>query len=964
MRRYNPKEIEPKWQKAWLEQGTYTADLTSDKPKYLGFGMFNYPSGAGIHVGHVRNYTIPDVITRYKRQQGYEAYQPVGWDSFGLPAENYAIKTGVPPQQSTKAAIEAYREQYQAMGWAVDWSKEINTTDPGYYRWTQWIFTKLFEQGLAYQKESPQWWCDQCKTVLADEQVIAGKCWRHDGADDPVVSKKNLRQWFFKITEYADEILKATDDLDWTESVKASQKSWIGRSEGAQIRFSVEDSGETIDAFTTRPDTLFGATFMVLAPEHPLVEEITTPTQEAKVSEYSAAAVAKSDVERQENREKTGVFTGAYAINPINNEKMPIWIADYVLMGYGTGAIMAVPAHDQRDNDFAEKYELPIRTVIEPTYGEPQGDERTKKAIFAVVRDPKKKKVVVLDWGPRQARHGGTMMIGGGVEEGESYEAAAIREITEETGYKNLKLVKATDFLGHSYFYSNTKNQNMQVAGQGLLFDLVDDEQVATNLDKGERGKFRVLWKPIDKVASLLDDGVHEAMYRSLVLDEPYTGEGLLVNSSRYDGLTSSEAKQKIVADLALESTAQQKVTYKVRDWLISRQRYWGAPIPIIHCEKCGAVAVPEDQLPVELPGISEYRPTGGNASVLAGVHEWVNTACPKCEGPAKRETDTMDGYVCSSWYFLRYISPHNDVQAWDSDLAEAWLPVDFYNGGDHATAHLLYARFFMRFFYKLGLVSTPEPFKRMVYNGKVKASDGSMFSKSKGNGVDPREVIESGYGADALRLYEMFAAPVELDVLWDPQGIPGAHRFLSRVWTIVHDFLKAESGEVNPEAQEKIQFTTHKTIKKVTDDIEQQKFNTAIAAMMAAVNDYYKLHQKYGLTQAEPWRFTLSSLLQLLAPFAPHISEELWQSLGQSGSVHQAQWPRHQDELIAQDSMTIAVQVNGKLRATITVPTAADKDAIIEQATTNERMSEHLAAGKVVKTIYVPQKLVNFVVR
>ncbi len=834
MRRYNPKEIEPKWQKAWLEQGTYTADVTSDKPKYLGFGMFNYPSGAGIHVGHVRNYTIPDVITRYKRQQGYEAYQPVGWDSFGLPAENYAIKTGVPPQESTTAAIEAYREQYQAMGWAVDWSKEINTTDPGYYRWTQWIFTKLFEHGLAYQKESPQWWCDQCKTVLADEQVIAGKCWRHDNADDPLVGKKNLRQWFFKITEYADEILQATDDLDWTESVKASQKSWIGRSEGAQIRFSVEDSDETIDVFTTRPDTLFGATFMVLAPEHPLVDKITVKSQKTDVAEYITTAATKSDVERQENRDKTGVFTGTYATNPINNQKMPIWIADYVLMGYGTGAIMAVPAHDERDFAFAQQKNLEVIPVIQPPEGAPQ--------------------------------------------------------------YKEL------------------------VEG--------DEAVVETN---GAAA---------------------------------YSGPGSLVNSGSYTGLDSGEAAERIVIDLAKDNKAEKRVTYKMRDWLISRQRYWGAPIPIIHCEKCGSVAVPEDQLPVELPEISDYRPTGGNASVLAGVDEWVNTPCPNCDSPAKRETDTMDGYVCSSWYFLRYISPHDDTQPWDGDHVKKWLPVDFYNGGDHATAHLLYARFFMRFFYKLGLVGTPEPFTRMVYNGKVKASDGSMFSKSKGNGVDPLEVIESGYGADALRLYEMFAAPVEMDVLWDPQGIPGAHRFLSRVWTITHDFLQADSGEVSPEAQEKIQFTMHKTIKKVTDDIEQQKFNTAIAAMMAAVNDYYKIHQKYGIVQAESWRNALNSLLQLLAPFAPHITEELWQSLGRTDSIHQAQWPRHQEELIAQDSVTIAVQVNGKLRATVSVSSEADEETSVEQAKAHERVAEHLATGKIVKTIYVPQKLVNFVVR
>jgi leucyl-tRNA synthetase len=819
MRRYNPKEIEPKWQKSWLDNGTYSTDLSSEKPKYIGFGMFNYPSGAGIHVGHVRNYTIPDVITRYKRQKGYESYQAVGWDSFGLPAENYAIKTGVPPQISTKEAIAKYHKQYQAMGWAVDWSKEINTTDPEYYKWTQWIFSKLFEQGLAYQKESPQWWCNQCMTVLADEQVLAGKCWRHDGEDDPLVTKKNLKQWFFKITEYADEILQATDELDWTESVKASQKSWIGRSEGAEIKFAIKDSASSVQAFTTRPDTLYGATFMVIAPEHPLVDEITTDKHKSAVEQYVKQAQIKSDIERQEgDSDKTGVFTGTYAINPINNQEMPIWIADYVLMGYGTGAIMAVPAHDERDYTFAKAFELP--------------------AVDAVV--------------------------------------------------------------------------------------------------------------PINKADKDSD---------------LFTGDGELINSGKYNGMNSAKAREAIVADLKKAHQASAKVQYKMRDWLISRQRYWGAPIPIIHCNDCGPVAVPEEDLPVELPEIENYKPTGGNVSVLAGVEDWVNVVCPTCDQPAKRETDTMDGYVCSSWYFLRYISPHDSSQAWDTELVKKWLPVDFYNGGDHATAHLLYARFFMRFFYKLGLVGAPEPFEQMVYNGKVRASDGSMFSKSKGNGVDPLEVIESGYGADALRLYEMFAAPVELDVLWDPQGIPGAHRFLSRVWTLAHEFLSKKTGETDNQVTQELLFVAHSTIKKVTNDIEQHKFNTAIASMMAAVNEYYKIKQANKIEQSEQWRFAISSLLQLLAPFAPHMTEELWHEVGQNDSIHHSSWPEHNESYLTQDKITIVIQVNGKVRANIEVPADAQKDDIVTQAKANDRVAEYLQSGDVLKTIYVPQRLINFVV-
>ena len=818
MRRYNPKDIESKWQKAWEDQGTYQADFESSKPKYIGFGMFNYPSGAGIHVGHVRNFTIPDIVTRAKRQQGYESYQPVGWDSFGLPAENYAIKTGVSPQASTIDAIKKYHEQYRAMGWAVDWSKEINTIDPGYYRWTQWTFLKLFEHGLAYQKESPQWWCDQCKTVLADEQVLAGKCWRHDNPDDPPVIKKNLKQWFFKITEYADEMLEATDELNWTPSVKASQKSWIGRSEGAEISFQVDGSSAELHVFTTRPDTLFGATFMVLAPEHPLVDDITQDDNLADVKKYIQQAQAKSDIERQESKEKTGVFTGAYAINPANEEKIPIWIADYVLMGYGSGAIMAVPGQDERDWEFAEKHDLKIIRTVEPP----------------------------------------------------------------------------VEFEGKAY-----------------------------------------------------------------------TDDGPAIASDFLNGLTIAPAKEKIIEWLEDNQAGKRATTYKMRDWLISRQRYWGAPIPVVHCQSCGVVPVSEDQLPVELPEIDNYQPTGGHASVLAEVDDWVNVSCPSCDEPAKRETDTMDGYVCSSWYFFRYVSPHDDAQAWDVGRVNKWMPIDFYNGGDHATAHLLYARFFTRFFHQLGLAPTPEPFDTMVFNGKVKASDGSNFSKSKGNGIDPIEVIESGYGADALRLYEMFAAPVELDVLWDPQGIPGAYRFLSRVWALTQDYLSATPGEALEDgAVTELERAAHAMVKKVTNDLDSFKFNTAIAAMMEATNSFYKIKEAHGISRSEPWVYAVESLLQVLAPFAPHITEELWQQLGHDGSIHVDHWPDYDEQKLAQASMNIVVQVNGKVRATLEVPRDADESTIVDQALVNERITSYVKSREEAKkVIYVPGKLVNFVV-
>lgn len=963
MRRYNPKDIETKWQKTWEKQGVYEVDLGSSKPKYIGFGMFNYPSGAGIHVGHVRNYTIPDVITRAKRQQGWAVYQPVGWDSFGLPAENYAIKTGISPQESTKQAIKKYQQQYRAMGWAVDWSKEINTTDPGYYKWTQWIFTKLFEQGLAYQKESPQWWCEQCQTILADEQVLAGKCWRHDAGDDPLVTKKQLKQWFFKITDYADEILEATDDLDWTSSVKASQKSWIGRSQGTEIDFEVIDHTKSLKVFTTRPDTVYGATFMVLAPEHPMVSEIMAKEQHSAVESYVQQTLQKSDIERQENKEKTGVFTGTYAKNPISGESIPIWVADYVLYGYGTGAIMAVPAHDERDFAFAKRFDLPIRFVVEPVYGTPQGDDHAKQSVYVVLRNPKDQTAVVLDWGPRQERHGGQMLIGGTVESGESFEAAARREIKEETGYEHVELVRESEFSGHGYFYSNTKQQNVHASGKGLLFDLVDDTPAKTQLDPGEQGKFQVTWQPLSKIAGLLDDGVHEAMYRYLVLEEPYTGEGLLVNSNRYSGLASSVAKEKLAQALQKQGQGSQKITYKMRDWLISRQRYWGAPIPIVHCKTCGPVAVPEEQLPIELPVITKYQPTGNNVSVLASVDDWVQTTCSSCNQPARRETDTMDGYVCSSWYFLRYLNPSDDQQAWDTKLAQKWMPVDFYNGGDHATAHLLYARFFMHFFHSLGLTGTAEPFAQMVYNGKVRASDGTNFSKSKGNGIDPLEVIESGYGADALRVYEMFAAPVEQDIIWDMQGIPGTYRFLNRVWNLTQAYLVADEKILEPAALQELESATHAMIQKATQDIAACKFNTAIAALMETLNSFYRLQDGGHLVRSDAWKFALESMLQLLAPFAPHVTEELWQELGHPSTIHVDQWPMFDPKKLVRDTMNIVVQVNGKVRANITVSSDADEQAVTDAALQNERILPYIQEAHVKKTIYIPTKLLNIVV-
>jgi len=809
MQRYNPKEIEQKWQKVWEDSKIYQASEDPSKPKSYVIAMFPYPSGSGLHVGHVRNYSITDTIARHQRLQGKNTLSTIGWDGFGLPAENYAIKTGTPPAVSTAANIANFKNQLKRLGMSYDWSREINTTDPSYYRWTQWIFTQLFERGLAYQAERLQWWCPHDKTVLANEQVEAGKCWRcgHD------VVKKSLKQWFFKITEYADALLDGVDDLEWPEKIKTMQRNWIGRSVGAEVNFAIEGKKDAVTVFTTRPDTLFGASFLVLAPEHPLVKAITTGDQEELVTNYVDAAIKRSEIERQEAKDKTGVFTGAYATNPVNGEKLPIWVADYVLYGYGTGAIMAVPAHDERDWEFAKKFDLPITRVV-------QND-------------------------------------------------ASDEECTHD--------------------------------------------------------------------------------------------EGIMINSGKYDGKPSDEAREKIVADLEKQGAGEEVVNYKMRDWLISRQRYWGAPIPIIHCPKDGAVAVPADQLPVVLPEVANFEPTGDGKGVLGQNQEWLHVDCPKCGGPAERETDTMDGYACSSWYYLRYTDAHNDKQAWDPAKANYWLPIDFYCGGDHAVSHLLYSRFWMHVFADMDLIDkfNREPVKKLVYNGYIYAADGTKMSKSKGNVVDPLEVIESGYGADALRVYELFIAPLDQDTAWDPGGVTGSYRFLNRVWTLVQEFNEHDGG-----TNESIELSRslNKAIKKVSIDLEQLSFNTAIAALMECVNELYLVKAQDNYQSVE-WQWALETLLQLTAPFAPHITDELWQQLGNEESIHTSQWPVHDEKYLVQDSMNIAVQINGKLRAEISVAADADEATVVEAAKTSERIAPQIDGKEIRKTIYVPGRLVNFVV-
>jgi leucyl-tRNA synthetase len=983
MKRYSPKEIEPKWQKKWEQDGIYRTNEDSDRPKRYVLEYFPYPSGAAMHVGHVRNYTIGDAVARFYRMRGYNVLHPMGWDSFGLPAENFAIKNGISPQQAIEQNTTKFKQQLTQMGFSYDWSREINSSDPCYYKWTQWFFLLLLKKGLAYQKDSLQWWCETDGTVLANEQVENGKCWRC--GDE--VSKKPLKQWFFKITDYADGLAEDLDELDWSEAIKSMQRNWIGKSKGAEIDFKLasvvtstepeeedrlarQTRNDTVRVFTTRPDTLFGATFMVLAPEHELVQKITTEEQKSEVETYVKQAQAKSDVERQEtDREKTGVFTGAYVINPVNDEKIPVWIADYVLTGYGTGAIMAVPAHDERDNEFAKKYKLTVTQVVEPVYiqtAEPgavrEGKEFVERdAITAIVKHWSEDKYIGLKW----KKVDWDTFITGGVEDGQTPEEAARNEVREETGYRNLKLIKQLSNT-HAQFFHVPKDENRYAHFSGFYFELQDDTR--DDIVDAEQQKHSVVWLTKDEMDSFRLPESHRYLWDEVSGEaELYHGEGVMVNSGQYDGMSSSEARERIVSDLAAKKVGEEVVNYKIRDWLISRQRYWGAPIPVIHCPKDGVVPVPEDQLPVVLPEVDSYKPTGEGTSVLASVHDWVNTACPKCGQPAKRETDTMDGFACSSWYFLRFADPHNDKKPFDAQKSAYWLPVDDYIGGaEHAVMHLLYARMWTKVMYDEGLIDFQEPFKALRNHGMILAPDGRKMSKSWGNVIAPDDLISQGYGADSIRIMELFIGPWNQSANWSVEGMGGSFRFLQRFWTLTQEYTDQTEEQRSKKTLDEIELKKlmHKTIFKVSDDLHNMSFNTAISALMACLNRLYKLKAEYGFEPRQQWNEAISTFTQLLAPFAPHIAEEIWATLGNDLSVHLSDWPQHDDKYLVQDKVTIVVQVNGKVRQNLRLPADLDKEEVEKAALADDKIKAQVKDKKIVKTIVVANKLINLVVK
>lgn len=978
MKRYNPTEIEPKWQQAWADDARYQAKDFDEKPKYYVTGMFPYPSGAGMHIGHFFEHSIVDAVARFRRAHGYNVVYPMGWDSFGLPAENYAIKTGIAPAVVTKQNIANFTTQLKRVGASIDWSRELNTTDPEYYKWTQWVFTQMHERGLAYQKESLQWWCPVDQTVLANEQVEAGKCWRCGNE----VVKKSMNQWFFKITEYADELLEEIPSLNWPDKIKTAQTNWIGRSQGAEIDFVVDGYDEQITVFSTRPDTLFGATFLVLAPEHPLARSLAADDTREVVEQYIDDAVKKSEIERQsEGKEKTGVWTGSYAINPATGEKVPIWVADYVLGGYGTGAVMAVPAHDARDYEFATKFELPIVQVV-ADYRVLEGElaarddwpTREKEVIDAIVTDGNGNyllQVEKLDDGTVDYH-----FVGGGIdEEDESSEAAIRREVREEVGFTNIISIKQAAPYSGAFAQRKLKNRNHRT--WGAYYEVVVDTsvQVKSEIDDGLH---EVIWLPKAEVEAKITWSTHADGWRDYLrkkLIDTEVREGLLVNSGAFDGMPTSDAREEVVAWLKQQGVGRSKITYKMRDWLISRQRYWGAPIPVVHVKDHGPVVLPKSQLPVVLPEVEEYQPSGNGKSALASAEDWVHIwynmetgestpfSQAKPEGDewreAHRETDTMDGYACSSWYLLRYTDPHNTEQAWDPKKAGYWNPVDMYVGGDHAVAHLLYVRFWNHVFYDMGLVPEKEPVKQLVYHGLIQAEDGTKMSKSKGNVVDPLEVIDAGYGADALRTFELFLGPINENSDWSSTGIAGVYRFLNRLWTLVQEY--DESDKSGSADTKKLESLTHAVTKKVTDDMYRLSFNTAIAGLMEYVNELYKL-KTVGFSQE--WRTALLTLVQLVQPFAPHMAAELWQQLGEHGQIDTAQWPAWDDAKIASDTMTIIVQVNGKLRAKLEFAVDTAEDEIKEVALADEHVQQFVGDKKPTKVIYVPGRLVSIVVR
>ena len=952
--KYDHKKIEPKWQKTWSKANLNKTTENLKKPKHYVLDMFPYPSGDGLHVGHPKGYIATDIYSRFKRMKGFNVLHPMGWDAFGLPAENYAIKNKVHPKQAVEKNIKRYKEQLSLIGFNYDWTREIDTTDPAYYKWTQWIFLQLYKKGLAYESFEPINWCPSCQTGLANEDVEDGHCERCG----TLVEKKPMRQWVLKITKYADRLLKDLEGLDWPKSIKESQKNWIGRSEGASIKFSLteiageRDGKHSVEVFTTRPDTIFGVSFVAISPE--LAQKWLSlgwkTTKE--INDYIAKTLAaRAKVGFKDDPEKTGILTGVYAVNPANNEKIPVFVTNYVLGDVGTGAVMGVPAHDERDFEFAKKYNLPTKQVVMPSLidqsNPPQANkENTKRElILAIVYNPQTEKYLTLDW----KKQGWTSFVTGGVEEGEDFLETAKREIVEETGYTKVKLSRRLG-LTEAFYFAAHKNVNRQSFAEHFLFELESEERIPVSSEESDA--YEVKWRTIDELKKIkLQHAEAEILLKKIITgNDAYTDSGILINSDKFSGKKSDEVK-KLITDFV---GGKMTTTYKLKDWVFSRQRYWGEPIPVVHCAKCGVVPVPEKDLPVKLPEVKSYAPTGTGESPLADISKWVNTKCPVCKGPAKRETNTMPQWAGSSWYYLRFMDPKNTKALVDPKKEKYWAPVDMYVGGsEHATRHLIYARFWHKFLRDIKVVSTNEPFKRIGKNlGLILGADGRKMSKRWGNVINPDEVIKL-YGADTLRVYEMFMGPFDQEIAWNTDSMIGSRRFLERVWRLGQKLDPVDSLTSLPKEIETI---LHQTIKKVGEDIESFNFNTGVSALMILTN------QLDSLTQIPLPAYKI--LLQLLAPFAPHLADEVWFNLGNKSSIHLETWPAYNKLKLQDEEVTIVIQVNSKVRGQMIVKKGLNQDEAIKKAKEVESVKKWLNHNEIVKEIYIPDRLINLVVK
>lgn len=945
---YNHRETEAKWQKFWQDKEVFKATENAKKPKFYGLVEFPYPSGDGLHTGHLRSYTALDIICRHKKMQGYEVLYPIGMDAFGLPTENYAIKTKTAPQKISQQNIQNFKRQLHETGYAFDWSKYLETTDPKYYRWTQWIFVKLWEKGLAYKAKETINWCTSCKIGLANEEVVNGVCERCGGQ----VVKKAKEQWMLKITKYADRLLAGLDQIDFLEKIKTQQANWIGKSQGAEIKFST-NVGQDITVFTTRPDTLFGVTFMVVSPELAKQWQATGWNPPKEVADYINQSLVKSELDRQdESREKTGADTGICAIHPVTGEELPVFVADYVLGGYGTGAIMAVPAHDARDFEFAKKFNLKITEVIEPLFSKSEGPDavrtaepfKKRRAVVAVIKHWSEDKYLCAQW--KQVDWRGFVI--GGIEDGEDEVAAALREIKEESGYINAKFVKKLGGLVHAQFYHTLKKENRWAHFQGLYFELTDDKNVGISEEEGAIQEMK--WLSRDEVSSFLNVPDIQLIWQRVHGNPIYEGQGIIANSEKYNGLSSQEFSQEIIAWLTKNKLGKAMTNYRLRDWIFSRQRYWGEPIPMIYCQKCSWQPVAEKDLPVVLPEIADFMPTDTGESPLAKVEDWVNTVCPKCRGKAQRETDVMPNWAGSNWYFIRYIDPNNNKSLAESKKLKYWLPVDWYNGGmEHTTLHLLYSRFIFKFLYDIGVIPKivgDEPYQKRTAQGMILGEGNVKMSKSKGNVVNPDKYIEK-FGADATRLYIMFMGPFDQDVAWDDQSILGVSRFINKVYN-----LKNKVGQVDDVGAKKL---LHATIKKVSEDIAKMSFNTAISQMMILAN--------YLDKQAKINKDILQQFAYILAPFAPHIAEELNQALGNPDSIFWKNWPEFDAQMIVKDNIVLAIQVDGKVRDQIELPVDIDPSKEMQNSIlARPKIQKAIAQKKIKKFIHIKNKIISIV--